>query len=103
VLFDDATLPDDFGRSGRVYRETDENEVDRETVIRHIINGHYEKPVRVVAFNTAEGWSRDVTKDIGREILERAARKAERMSHSAQSFVEWATGDDVPLGLRAEA
>jgi hypothetical protein len=54
--FDIATciVFDDFRRF-RVYRETDENEGDRETVIRNIINGQYEKPVRVVAFNTADG------------------------------------------------
>jgi hypothetical protein len=83
--------------------EADETEVDRETVIRNIIRGQYEKPVRFVAFNTAEGWSRDITEDIGREIVERAARKAEPLSHSAQSFVGWATGEDVALRLRAEA
>jgi hypothetical protein len=75
--------------------------VDRETVIRNIIKGQYEKPVRVVAFNTAEGWSRDITEDIGREILERAARAYEPLSGSAQPFVERATGEDVPE-LRTE-
>jgi hypothetical protein len=34
---------DHFG-SLRVYRETHENEVDRETVIRNIINGHIRGP-----------------------------------------------------------
>jgi hypothetical protein len=29
------------------------------------------KPVRFVAFNTTEGWSRYITEDIGREIVER--------------------------------
>jgi hypothetical protein len=66
------------------------------TVIKNIIGGQYEKPVRVVAFNTAEGWSRDVTEDIARELLDRAARAAEPLSRSAQAFVEWATGEDAP-------
>jgi hypothetical protein len=99
--FETCIVFDDFG-TFRVYRETDENEVDRETVIRNIINGQYEKSVRVVAFNTAEGWARDITEDIGREIVDRAARAYEPLSQSAQSFVEWATGEDVPLMLRAE-
>jgi hypothetical protein len=99
--FETCIVFDDFG-SLRVYRETDENEVDRETVIRNIINGQYKRPVRVVAFNTAEGWSRDITEDIGREILDRAARAYEPLSQSAHSFVEWATGEDVPAQLRAE-
>jgi hypothetical protein len=32
-------------------------------MIRDLIAGLYNKPVRIVAFNTAEGWSRDVTMD----------------------------------------
>ena len=69
------------------------------TVIRDISDGQYSNPVRVVAFNTAEGWSRDVTEDIAREILDHAHRKAEPLSKSAQAFVEWATGDEVPANL----
>jgi hypothetical protein len=40
------------------------------TVIRNLIAGEYSDPVRVVCFNTAEGWSRDVTEDIARDIKE---------------------------------
>jgi hypothetical protein len=83
----------------RVYRETVEEQADKETVISDISDGQYFKPVRVVAFNTAEGWSRDVTEDIAREIIDRAHRKAEPLSKPAQAFVEWATGDDVPANL----
>jgi hypothetical protein len=89
---------DDFGDC-RVYRETTDDQADRETVIKNIIGGQYEKPVRVVAFNTAEGWSRDVTEDIARELMDRAARAAEPLSWSAQAFVEWATGEDVPARM----
>jgi hypothetical protein len=59
---------DDFGgRLGRAWRETDEASADRETLIRHLLEGQYSDPVRIVAFNTAEGCSRDVTEDIARE------------------------------------
>ena len=55
----------DFGdRLGRAYCETDESESDENTIIENIINGEYSHPVRVVAFNTNEGWSRDVTEEI---------------------------------------
>jgi hypothetical protein len=99
--FEVCLVLDDLGRF-RVYREADENETDRETVIRNIIGGQYERPARVVAFNTAEGWSRDITEDIAREIVERAARKAEPLSKGAQQFAEWATGDDIPAGLKVD-
>ena len=46
---------DDFGRSGRVYRETDVETADLETVILDLPESQYKNPVRVFAFNTAEG------------------------------------------------
>ena len=53
---------------GRVYRETDEERADRETMIRDLIAGRYGQPVRIVAFNTAQGWCRDVSEEIAREL-----------------------------------
>jgi hypothetical protein len=37
------------------YRETVEEQMDKATVIRDIGDEQYSKPVRVIAFNTAEG------------------------------------------------
>jgi hypothetical protein len=77
----------DFGQLGRAYVETDEAAADEQTVINNISSGEYSNPVRVVAFNTAEGWSRDVTEDIARALLEQEARNSE-LSESAKRFVE---------------
>jgi len=44
---------------------------DRETLIRALVQGEFSRPVRIVAFNTAEGWSRDVTRDIADELRRR--------------------------------
>jgi hypothetical protein len=62
---------DDFGRFGRAWRETDEGKADRQTVIANLLSGQYERPLRIVAFNAAEGWARDVTAEIAGEISER--------------------------------
>ena len=62
---------DDFGRIGRAWRETDEYAADRERVIHDLFSGEFNNPVRIVAFNTAEGWSRDVTVDIADELRRR--------------------------------
>jgi hypothetical protein len=62
---------DDFGSLGRVWRETDEAGTDRVWMVRNLLEGQYENPVRIVAFNTAEGWSRDVTMDIVDELRRR--------------------------------
>ena len=64
---DDVTVylvVNDFGKFGKAYVETDIAEADREAIIRNFISGQYSNALRVVAFNTAEGWSRDVSEDI---------------------------------------
>jgi hypothetical protein len=65
---------DDFGRPvGRAWRETAEEDANHETLIRDLMDDQYTCPTRVVAFNTAQGWSRDVTKDIADELRRRFA------------------------------
>src|SRR5262249_20091299 len=77
----------DFGEQlGRAYVETDEAETDEWTVVSKIIDGEYFNPVRVVAFNIAEGWSRDVTEDIAQAVIERE-RSENRFSKFAKEFV----------------
>jgi hypothetical protein len=73
---------DDLGRLGRVWRETAEEDANHETLIRDLLDDQYSRPTRIIAFNTAEGWSRDVTLDIADELRRR--------------FAEY---DDVPVSL----
>jgi hypothetical protein len=80
---------DNFGALGRAWRETDEESADRETVIRDLLTGEYEGPVRIVAFNTVEGWSRDVTMDIADELRRRYV-ECDEVSASVLGFVETA-------------
>ena len=70
---------DDLGAQlGKVWRETDEENVDNDTLIRLLLEGQYYNPARVVAFNTDEGWSRDVSDDVvirtGRRVVKWADR-----------------------------
>ena len=44
-------------------------------LIRHLLEGQCNNPVRVVAFNTDEGWSRDVSDDVADELRERCAQR----------------------------
>ena len=82
---------DDFGgRLGRAWRETDEEDTDRETLIRDLMDDQYGNPVRIVAFNTAQGWSRDVTMDIADELRRRFAEYDE-LPVSAQGLLETAS------------
>ena len=51
-------LAEDFGKLGRAWQEADYEATDLE-----ILSGQYNNPIRVVAFNTAERWSEDVSED----------------------------------------
>jgi hypothetical protein len=64
---------DDFGELGRAYREADAAQNDPKTVVADLLSGQYRHPLRVVAFNTADGWMCDVTADIARELRFRGA------------------------------
>jgi hypothetical protein len=80
---------DDFGELGRAYREVDETKADKETLIRDLMAGQYEHPIRIVAFNTAAGWSRDVTESVVRELLERAQKSGAELPIGLRNFVEY--------------
>ena len=75
------------GRLGRAWREA---KTDRETLIRDLMHGQYGHPACIVAFNTAEGWSRDVTMDIADELRRRFAWYDE-MPASVEEFLETAS------------
>jgi hypothetical protein len=77
---------DDFGSFGQAYRETDPEQADRQTVLSNLLAGEYRRPLRIVAFNTTEGWSRDVTAEFAIEALTR-----EDLSAAAREFAEGVT------------
>jgi hypothetical protein len=91
---------DDFGRNGRSYREADVETADLETVIVDLLEGQYENPIRVVAFNTAEGWSQDVSEDIAQELRRRCDLQLPDIPSNIQDFVERHGGRDRQLRLR---
>src|SRR5215211_4928180 len=78
---------DDFGEFGRAYRETQEAQADRQTVLADLLSGQYERPLRIVAFNTAEGWAHDVSAEI--------AREREMLVHAGESELPLAVRDFV--------
>jgi hypothetical protein len=76
------------GHLGRAYSETDEHEADEVTVVTGILDSQYSRPVRVIAFNVAQGWVRDVTKDIANAVLERARFEHRLLGYVARRFLE---------------
>jgi len=91
---------DEFGeRLGRAWRETGENDTDYETLIRHLLEGQCNNPLRVVAFNTDEGWSRDVSDDVADELRERCAQRGEVPDFLLDFLEAHETGRPIQLTL----
>ena len=84
---------EDFS-NGAAWRETDEDRTDYRTLISDLLTGQYDHPLRVVAFNPLEGWSRDASEDVAlhwpanwRATVAAAARVL-RLAIRPISFVE---------------
>ena len=87
---------DDFGRAGLIYREAATQDTTRAAVIDDIMGDQYYRPSRIIAFNTVEGWARDVTEDVAREILDKARLQNLELGVAARAFVERETGATLP-------
>lgn len=89
-LDDDQTIYlviDDLGSHGRFWREVDADTTDLETVMTDLLEGQYHNPVRVVAFNTAEGWGRDVSQDVAQELRHRCDLQLSELPACLAEFV----------------
>ena len=76
--------------SAKPIAKTDPTQADLQTVVANLLAGQYERPLRVVAFNTAQGWARDVTAAIAREVLARAPAGAAELPLAVRDLVEGA-------------
>ena len=100
---DDQTVylvKDDLGRLGAVWREADAETTDLETVITDLLTGQYTDPARVIAFNTAERWSQDVSEDVAHELRRRCDLQLRDVPSGIQDFVERHEGHHRQLALR---
>ena len=85
---DVCLVVNDFGRRGGAYCETDVEATDLETVIQDLLNGQYSNPVRVVSFNTAEGWSRDISANVAGELRRRCDLQMRDIPSNILDFIE---------------
>jgi hypothetical protein len=81
-------VADNLGRLGRVWREADYETTDFETVVTDMLDGQYKDPRGIFAFNTAEGWSRDVSADIAAELRRRCDLQLRDVPSDLQDFVD---------------
>ena len=66
-------------------------------LISDLLTGQYDHPLRVVAFNPLEGWSRDASEDVAHELEQRVAEGHE-VSELVREFIERFTGR--PIGVQ---
>jgi hypothetical protein len=91
---------DRFRGLGTVYRETEVERADLETIIADLMSGQFNDPIRVVAFNTLEHWSEDVTEYIAFEIQTRCDIEGVAVPEHIRDLVTSFTGPDHQLTLR---
>ena len=85
---------DDITPFGHVWIETGEEEANEPTIIRWLIEEQFKRPLRVIAFNTEEGWSRDVSREIAEKLLDlNSAGTA--LGAGATDFVERVAGQSA--------
>jgi hypothetical protein len=77
-----------FGRAGLAYVETDPAEADATTVIQNLLYGRYGEPLRVVALNVSESWSRDVSEAMAYRVREIAEREHYELTQGTLDFIE---------------
>ena len=70
-------------------------------MILDLLEGQYKNPVRVAGFNTAEGWSQDVSADVAHELRHRCDLQMRDVPFFLQDFVDRYEGryHDVQLPL----
>jgi hypothetical protein len=86
--------------NGSVYRETEIERTDLETIISDFLTGQFNDPIRVIAFNTLEHWSDDVSADIARDIQTRCDMEGEPVPEHVVDFVQGYAEPTRQLTLR---
>ena len=73
-------------------------------MIQDLLSGQYNNPMRVVAFNTAEHWSQDVSTDVAQELRRRCDLQGRDIPFFLQDFTDQYEGRyydvQLPLPLR---
>jgi hypothetical protein len=83
---------DNFGAPGSIHRQVEC--IDFDTVINALLTGLFNDPVQVVAFNTLEHWTRDMSAEVANEIVARCDIEATPMPEHLGDFVRRHAGVD---------
>jgi len=78
---------DRVGGAGRGPGEAEFERTDFDGIIADLLSGRFNDPVRVIAFNTLEHWSEDVSAEVACEIQTRSDIDGEALPEHVQDFV----------------
>ena len=81
--------------NGAAWRETDEDRTAYRTLISDLLTGQYDHPLRGVAFNPLEGWSRDASEDVANALEQHIATEGREVSAAMRDFIEGQTGRKI--------
>jgi hypothetical protein len=73
--------------NGADCRETEIEKPDLETIVGDLFAGQYHNPIRIVAFNTLEHWTKDLSSDVAAEIQVRCDIDGEPLPEHLTDFV----------------
>jgi hypothetical protein len=79
---------------GGIWREMSEADANEAAIVQRIIDGLFSHPMKIVAFNTAKEWSRDVTQEIALRLLT-LNQEGVALGAAAREFVERVTGQSA--------
>ena len=90
---------DRFGSLDTVYREAEFEIADFESLIGDLLSGRFNNPVRVIAFNTLEHWTEDVSAEVAAEVQSRCDIDGEPVPEHVRDFVNAHGGASGQLAL----
>jgi hypothetical protein len=92
------------GRRERYFAERDAARTNRHDTLADIVSGQIERVRRVLSFNPAEGWARDVSEDIAHDALRAALEDRQGVPDHLMDFLEEHLGcDTVATAEREDA
>jgi hypothetical protein len=86
--------------SGCACRETEVERADFETIIADFLTGQFNDPIRVIAFNTLEHWSDDISEAVAIEIQTRCDIEGVSVPEHVCDFVDRHCGPVHQLALK---
>jgi hypothetical protein len=80
---------DSFGdKEGPVYREVEFERADLDAAIGELLAGGFNNPVRMIAYNTLEHWTEDISAQVAAEIQSRCDMDGQPVPEHLKDFVD---------------